>query len=163
MAEPKLEKEPLKSAEFEAYLSGEKHPETAEQLMRSRYMAYASANVDYIVETHDPKTRHEIDQEGALTWAKESDWRGLTIVRVNEGGKDDLEGIVEFIATYAVQDVEYEHHEIAIFRKSNDRWYFVDGTLVKPKPIRRTAPKVGRNEPCPCGSGKKFKRCCGKN
>ncbi len=26
---------------------------------------------------------------------------------------------------------------------------------------RRTEPKVGRNDPCPCGSGKKFKRCCG--
>ena len=28
--------------------------------------------------------------------------------------------------------------------------------------IRRTSPKVGRNEPCPCGSGKKYKQCCGK-
>ncbi len=28
-------------------------------------------------------------------------------------------------------------------------------------PIRRTTPKVGRNELCPCGSGKKFKKCCG--
>ena len=31
----------------------------------------------------------------------------------------------------------------------------------KPKP-KRTGPKVGRNEPCPCGSGKKYKQCCGK-
>jgi len=31
------------------------------------------------------------------------------------------------------------------------------------KTVRRDAPKVGRNELCPCGSGKKFKRCCGKN
>ena len=30
-----------------------------------------------------------------------------------------------------------------------------------PAPLRRSAPKVGRNEPCPCGSGKKFKKCCG--
>jgi uncharacterized protein YecA (UPF0149 family) len=30
-----------------------------------------------------------------------------------------------------------------------------------PAPMRRPAPKVGRNEPCPCGSGKKFKKCCG--
>ena len=34
--------------------------------------------------------------------------------------------------------------------------------LAKAKPIR-TGPKVGRNDPCPCGSGKKFKQCCGKN
>lgn len=29
--------------------------------------------------------------------------------------------------------------------------------------VRRTTPKVGRNDPCPCGSGKKYKQCCGKN
>ena len=31
------------------------------------------------------------------------------------------------------------------------------------KPISRSTPKVGRNDPCPCGSGKKYKNCCGKN
>jgi uncharacterized protein len=31
-----------------------------------------------------------------------------------------------------------------------------------PSPVRRESPKVGRNDPCPCGSGKKFKQCCGK-
>jgi preprotein translocase subunit SecA len=30
-----------------------------------------------------------------------------------------------------------------------------------PEPVRRAEPKVGRNDPCPCGSGKKYKRCCG--
>jgi preprotein translocase subunit SecA len=34
---------------------------------------------------------------------------------------------------------------------------------VKVKQIRLDKPKVGRNEPCPCGSGKKYKKCCGKN
>ncbi len=32
-----------------------------------------------------------------------------------------------------------------------------------PEPIRRAAEKVGRNDPCPCGSGKKYKKCCGAN
>jgi preprotein translocase subunit SecA len=32
----------------------------------------------------------------------------------------------------------------------------------KPKPIIRTEPKTGRNDPCPCGSEKKYKKCCGK-
>ena len=36
-----------------------------------------------------------------------------------------------------------------------------DGT-VKKKPVKRAAPKVGRNDPCPCGSGKKYKQCCGR-
>jgi len=30
-------------------------------------------------------------------------------------------------------------------------------------PIRRDKPKIGRNDPCTCGSGKKFKKCCGPN
>ncbi|MFB6240325.1 MAG: SEC-C metal-binding domain-containing protein, partial [Gemmatimonadota bacterium] len=33
------------------------------------------------------------------------------------------------------------------------------GEPVAPQPVRRE--KVGRNEPCPCGSGKKYKKCCG--
>ncbi|RRD93958.1 preprotein translocase subunit SecA [Clostridiales bacterium COT073_COT-073] len=36
------------------------------------------------------------------------------------------------------------------------------GEDVKKKPVRRTTEKVGRNDPCPCGSGKKYKQCCGK-
>ena len=34
--------------------------------------------------------------------------------------------------------------------------------LAPPEPVRRSEPKVGRNDPCPCGSGKKFKKCCGR-
>ena len=30
-------------------------------------------------------------------------------------------------------------------------------------PIRRTSPRIGRNSPCPCGSGRKVKKCCGKD
>ncbi len=37
------------------------------------------------------------------------------------------------------------------------------GSLSAQIPYRRETPKVGRNDPCPCGSGKKYKRCCGKD
>ena len=40
------------------------------------------------------------------------------------------------------------------------KWFYVDGDMVKPKPVVRDKPKVGRNEPCPCGSGRKYKKCC---
>jgi len=36
-------------------------------------------------------------------------------------------------------------------------------SLKSSEPVRREAPKVGRNDPCPCGSGKKFKQCCGSD
>jgi preprotein translocase subunit SecA len=38
-----------------------------------------------------------------------------------------------------------------------------DGAAPRPEPAKRTTDKVGRNDPCPCGSGKKYKRCCGAN
>jgi SEC-C motif-containing protein len=43
---------------------------------------------------------------------------------------------------------------------TDGEWRFIDGKIFGPDPVRREAPKVGRNDPCPCGSGKKFKKCC---
>ena len=60
-----------------------------------------------------------------------------------------------------VQGAEASHHERSRFRRAEGRWVYLDGEMVKPKPVVREEPKVGRNAPCPCGSGRKFKRCCG--
>ena len=49
-------------------------------------------------------------------------------------------------------------HEHSFFEAINDRWLYVGATHSNHPPI--TVNKVGRNEPCPCGSGKKFKKCC---
>ena len=76
------------------------------------------------------------------------------------GGPDDQEGVVEFIARYRTGGSAHAHHERSRFRRVDGRWYFVDGQMVKPTPVR-AAPTVGRNAPCPCGSGKKYKRCHG--
>lgn len=38
-----------------------------------------------------------------------------------------------------------------------------EGAAEKQQTVKRQAPKVGRNDPCPCGSGKKYKNCCGRN
>jgi preprotein translocase subunit SecA len=37
------------------------------------------------------------------------------------------------------------------------------GSVEKPETVRREGKKIGRNDPCPCGSGKKYKKCCGRN
>ena len=55
-----------------------------------------------------------------------------------------------------------EHHEIAEFRREDGKWVFFDGELVPQAPYVRKEAKIGRNDPCPCGSGKKYKKCCGK-
>ncbi|MBD3244209.1 MAG: hypothetical protein GF331_26695, partial [Chitinivibrionales bacterium] len=70
------------------------------------------------------------------------------------------EGTVEFIASYDDSEGFKRHHEIGHFHKLHAAWYYEDGEMVKPKPVVRETPKVGRNDPCPCGSGKKYKKCC---
>ena len=49
-----------------------------------------------------------------------------------------------------------------LYRNDGGRWLFVDGKSPKPETVVNTGPDVGRNEPCHCGSGKKFKKCHGK-
>ena len=128
--------------------------------MRSRYTAYVRANIDYVTETHDPSTREQHDAEQARAWAEGSEWLGLEIVTTDAGGASDDSGKVEFIARFKNDDGEQEHHESSTFTKRDDVWYFTTGEVLGPQQVRRDHPKVGRNDPCPCGSGKKYKKCC---
>jgi SEC-C motif-containing protein len=143
------------------YLKGGAKPATAEALMRSRYSAYVTENIDYVLATHDPATVDTVDPEGARRWAKESTWQGLEVVDTVAGGSGDDTGEVEFVARYESDGQGVAHHERAQFRRIDGAWFYMDGVMIRPRPARREAPKVGRNEPCPCGSGKKFKKCHG--
>lgn len=145
----------------EPFLRGEARPRTAAELMASRYVAYATGAIDYLVDTHDPETRGDIDRKATEEWARRARWRSLEIVSTERGGPEDDAGEVEFVARYELDGVEHAHHERSAFRRSEGRWYFVRGDRVSAPPVRRTSPKVGRNDPCPCGSGKKQKKCCG--
>lgn len=145
----------------EPYLSGLQAAPDPEALMRSRYTAYATLNMAYLENTLHPKQRHDYDAAGAEQWARESSWEGLEIVSVAPGETANT-GTVEFRASYSRKGEHLVHHEIAEFRRGDGRWYFFDGKLVGPGQFRRERPKTGRNEPCPCGSGRKYKKCCGK-
>jgi SEC-C motif-containing protein len=145
----------------EPYITGAKPAPSAEALMRSRYTAYVEHAIDYIVETgiQDQKNRIDINQTKA--WSEKSTWLGLKILSTEKGSHEDTEGTVEFEASYEMDGVRDTHYERAIFKKKDDRWFYEKGSLA-PKTVVRSSPKVGRNEPCPCGSGKKYKHCCGK-
>ena len=78
-------------------------------------------------------------------------WLGLTVIDAPQVAPDAKIGYVEFIAKYKVQDKLQCMHEISKFQKEDGCWFYVDGKQVK----------VGRNDACPCGSGKKHKKCCG--
>ena len=141
-------------------IEGRSAPATAEALMRSRYTAFALAKVDYILDTHHSSTKSEVSAEAIKDWAERAEWLGLEILGTGGGGKDDEKGEVRFVARYREKGSVLNHLEDARFERENGTWKFVTGTQ---PPSRRTAPKVGRNDPCTCGSGKKFKKCCGQN
>jgi SEC-C motif-containing protein len=130
--------------------------------MRSRYAAYALGDIDYIVQTHDPDRVGEIDRASTEAWSKNAQWQGLEILSTEAGGPDDQQGVVEFCARYKIKNVTINHRERAEFRKHEGGWVFVDGKEIAPPPVKRDEPRVGRNDTCPCGSGKKHKKCCGK-
>jgi SEC-C motif-containing protein len=146
----------------EPILSGKQKAKTAEQLMRSRYTAYATGNVDWIVDSQSPDGRAFVDRKATEEWSKRATWRRMEVLETKDGGEGDEEGFVDFKAHYTIGDEDIVHHEIASFRKEDGEWFFVDGIEVKPRPYKRLDRKVGPNEPCTCGSGKKFKKCCGK-
>ena len=68
---------------------------------------------------------------------------------------------MEFQATYSRKGLRDVHHEIGLFKKIDGKWMYSNGSL-KTTTIVREGRKIGRNEPCPCGSGKKYKACCGR-
>ncbi len=117
--------------------------------MRSRYCAYVLKRSDYLAATWHPSTRPaSLDVS-----SDDTAWQRLVIVDTEKGGIDDREGEVEFAAYF----LGGELHERSRFLKEAGQWLYVDGDILPP----RTEVKVGRNDPCPCGSGKKFKKCCG--
>ncbi len=146
----------------EPLITGSRPAQTAEELMRSRYTAYATTKVKYIIETSHPDSQENYDENAVREWSEESEWLGLEILDTIKGGPEDDLGQVEFIARYRQGGDRQKHHEVATFSKVDGTWYFVDGKTPEVEQIVRKTPKVGRNDPCPCGSGKKYKKCCRK-
>lgn len=133
---------------------------TAEELMKARYNAFENGDIDFIVETHHPETKGDMDIEETRKWALNSKWLGLEIISTEAGTQSDEEGVVEFKAFYEDNGKEIVHHEKSKFVKLDNKWLYygwipLQGTIVKEE-------KIGRNDPCICGSGKKYKKCCGK-
>jgi len=125
--------------------------------MRSRFTAYANKNESYLLETWSGSKQPEL-----IDFSKEEAvWTRLEIVKTKKGSKKDSKGIVEFKAFYSLEDEPYVMTEISRFIKKSDRWFYLDGVVKSVSKINQQV-NQGKNAPCSCGSGKKFKRCCGK-
>ncbi|TPG28234.1 YchJ family protein [Mycolicibacterium hodleri] len=98
---------------------GERHPQTAEELMRSRYAAYATGNADYLFRTWHPRTR-----PATVTVDPDVVWHGLDITDVVAGSADDQQGEVEFTAFFD----DAMMHERSQFERRGGLWVYLDGT-----------------------------------
>ena len=146
----------------EPIIKGTKKAPTAEALMRARYTSYVKHEIDFIINSCEKGEKiAEIDRKATEDWSNKSTWHGLKIIRTEKGTENDDEGIVEFEATYTSDGMRDVHHEIGGFRKVNGEWFYSEG-MMRPTTVVREGRKIGRNESCPCGSGKKYKQCCGQ-
>ncbi|NJD07983.1 MAG: zinc chelation protein SecC [Methylococcaceae bacterium] len=132
------------------YLSGTAAAPTPEALMRSRYTAYALGSGDYLIATWHPSTRPA--QLGLEP--KATRWLKLEILEAPPHSEDA--GEVDFTADFFAEGSLQTLHETSHFRRESGRWYYLDG-----KAMWERHKPPGRNDPCWCGSGKKFKKCCG--
>lgn len=126
-------------------------PKTALALMQSRYCAFYLKNTDYIIKTTAPSQQDGLDKASLQAWADTMNWTNLEIISHNQVGKRHAQ--VHFRAYFDNGQGQQVHDERSAFVKIGERWYFLDPTL----PINLTG-----KQPCLCGSGDKFKACCGR-
>ena len=124
---------------------GEAAP-TPDALMRSRYSAFVLNLPDYLRATWHPDTRPD-----SLSLENGPQWASLQILDHSQAGE---KGAVHFRAIYRLGDGWGFLEEASEFVREAGRWYYLRGDT------REGALKPGRNDPCPCGSGKKHKACC---
>ena len=143
----------------EPIIDGTRESQTAEELMRARYSAFVTHAIDFIVSSTHSRTRKEIDLEFVREWSETSTWRGLEIIETRDVNEN--KAFVSFEARFTQKGEDKTHREKSLFERENGQWRFVTGDDLKNPTVRYETPKPGRNDPCPCGSGKKYKKCHG--
>lgn len=124
--------------------------QSAEQLMRSRYSAFALQQIDYILETTALGQQSALDRAAIADWSQSNQWLKLEVVQ-HQPKLNKTHALVEFKAHYHDGKQAHVHHEISHFVLHQQQWYFLDPTLDM---------QITMKQPCICGSGKKFKQCC---
>ncbi|MBT3504942.1 MAG: zinc chelation protein SecC [Piscirickettsiaceae bacterium] len=121
-----------------------------EQVVRARYTAFCYGEIGYLIDTLHPRKRRLGDSFSLSKRIKKTRWIGLKIIGSER--EDDIVSYVDFVAFRIEQGMIAQQHERSRFSFINDKWFYFDGEELPPI-------KLERNEPCFCGSGKKFKKC----
>ena len=132
------------------YHEGHPAPD-AQALMRSRYSAYVLGHIDYLLATTLMAQQPGLDRDAIEQWSAQSTWLGLEVESAQVIGGQPEHAFVTFVARWHDSSGEHSHRERSAFVQNDGRWYFIDPTV---------GLAAGRNDPCPCASGQKFKKCC---
>jgi SEC-C motif-containing protein len=111
----------------EPYLAGKKNPETPEKLMRSRFSAYATRKVDYLIATTSEEERSKLDPGELANYCRTVSCISLKIVKTEAGGPLDEVGTVLFHASLQINGKRMLHRELSRFKREEGRWVYVDG------------------------------------
>ncbi len=133
------------------YISGTQIAPDAESLMRSRYTAYQRGDVSWLVESWHKSQRSPGLEELISANLPATQWLGLNVIS-HDYNNDSNEAFVTFFARYCEKNQTSAIYERSRFIREEQHWYYVDGVHLQ----------AGRNDSCPCGSGRKYKKCCGQ-
>ena len=137
-------------------IDGTRLAATAEELMRARFTAHATRNHGFVHRTYRGTAGQPQPPDEAYPV---TEWTRLVVHSHTPGNTPDI-AHVDFSAYGVEQGAGIVLHEKAEFVRENGAWIYTRALREGPAPVRGTGPKAGRNDPCPCGSGKKFKHCC---
>ena len=111
------------------FIAGTVLPDTAEQLMRSRFSAYALGKVEYLIQTRPEAKRADEDREELKVYCQNVSCVSLKIVAKEKGAKGDETGVVTFHASLQANGRRSLHIETSNFDRENGRWVYVDGVV----------------------------------
>ncbi len=131
----------------EPFHKGIAHAPSALALMRSRFSAFARADAEYIMRTQVAKLNEAVDKKAFETELKKELWVDLSILSYKEDRVQFIAYLLEGAKLFAIK-------ESSLFEKDKGRWYYKEALEQD-----ISSESIGRNALCPCGSGKKFKRC----
>jgi SEC-C motif-containing protein len=140
----------------EPIITGKRLADSAEQLMRARFTGHVANANEFLHYSYLPTSRQPFvpDSEvSPLAWTR-------LVIHSHEPEVKPNVSYVDFTAYYNEGEAQGALHEKSEFQRIDGRWLFTRTLRQGPAPIKSTTPKVGRNDPCPCGSGKKYKQCC---
>ncbi|MBU3002715.1 YchJ family protein [Paraglaciecola arctica] len=135
-------------------ITGQVEAQTAEKLMRSRYSAYVIEDYAYILRTYAFEQRTDLTLNILADSAKDTRWLSLQVLKHLP---NTTSAQVEFKAFYKIEQQYFVMHELSDFVMIDNIWLYTSGSILKDSGVFQPQ----RNSRCLCGSGRKFKKCCG--